>query len=95
MRNASSVTADEVSAAKRGLMTDAYGILLENSLSRCEDLGLQALLRKEIIPVGRAPEIVESVQVGDVQVSALRVREEKGNYRLCNPVVFLILTCRR
>ncbi len=64
----SSVTDDEVASAKRTLLVDAYDIILENSLSRVEDLGLQALIKKDIIPVGRAPEVVDSVQVGDVQV---------------------------
>ncbi len=63
-----SVSAEEVAAAKKHLLNDAYGIILENSLSRAEDLGLQALIRKEILPVAQVPDLIGSVQLGDVQV---------------------------
>ncbi len=62
------VTAEEVDAAKRGLLQDAYEILLGDSLARAEDLGLQALIRNEITAVGQAPTLIGSVTLGDVQV---------------------------
>ena len=72
------VSQEEVAGAKKALLADAYEILLENQMARAEDIGLQALLRKEINSPSNVSALVEGVTVSDVQVRRL-VHEFKAD----------------
>ena len=63
-----SVSQEELNAAKKSLLVEAYGTLVEKPMARVEDLGLQALVLGQVNQVSQVSGMISSVTLGEVQV---------------------------
>ena len=67
-----SVTDEQVGRANKQLLSDVY-TLMENPLQLVENMGAQALVSGDVMPVEKYPEIIASLSTADVQASAKKL----------------------
>merc|ERR1712098_460041 len=71
-----SVTEQQVAGAKNQLLADVY-TLLENPLDLVENMGVQALVSGDVMPVEKYPEIIKGISTADVQAAAKKLAGSK------------------
>jgi len=71
-----SVTDQQVAGAKNQLLADLY-TLLENPLDLIENMGAQALVSGDVMPLEKYPEIIKGISTADVQAAAKKLAGSK------------------
>merc|ERR1711893_265094 len=71
-----SVTDEQVAGAKNRLLADLY-TLLENPLDLIENMGAQALVSGDVMPLEKYPEIIKGISTADVQAAAKKLAGSK------------------
>jgi len=71
-----SVTDEQVAGAKKQLLSDVY-TLMEDPLQLVENMGAQALVSGDVMPVEKYPQIISSLSTADVQAAAKKLAGSK------------------
>jgi len=71
-----SVTDEEVEAAKKNMLSDAY-TMLESPLNLIENIGSQVLLSGDVMPAEKIPELIAGLTTADVQAAAKKLSAAK------------------
>jgi len=66
------VTDEEVAAAKKMMLADAY-TLLEDPLQQVENMGAQLLVSGDVMPAEKLPELIGGLTTADVQAAAKKL----------------------
>merc|ERR1711862_402703 len=67
-----SVTDEQVAGAEKQLLSDVY-TLMEDPLQLVENMGVQALVSGDVMPVEKYPEIIKGISTADVQAAAKKL----------------------
>merc|ERR1712080_402446 len=70
------VTDEEVEAAKKNMLSDAY-TMLESPLNLIENIGSQVLLSGDVMPAEKIPELIAGLTTADVQAAAKKLSAAK------------------
>lgn len=70
------MTDEQVAGAKKQLLSDVY-TLMEDPLQLVENMGAQALVSGDVMPVEKYPQIISSLSTADVQAAAKKLAGSK------------------